>query len=721
MAKIPLLGSKNRVSLNAPKASTDPLFRGAQEGARATSALGKGISDLASGANQLNQRLEKTRSESEILEYSDQASRKYRSGLRDIETKAKQQFAGSDHKGYTDFVEKESVALRDGLGKEAPSQDARNFYMRKIEGVTNSSINSAFSDENTNRALFNVNQRVSSIGELSRELQENPDPFRAASEIRLFKQGTKERTALGHWDAKQGTILDGAMVKESRDAVIEGQILHGLPGIVVPGMTETERENAISDFLESEDPRLAPLFEGMSANERASAQRRMMARGSKQQTIRDAETLAMVNGAAVIRSSGDTPTSEQIGQINEATSRVVEINDPNKRLAAQRSLEVADVVGNNMKRIKYLSLEEMGKIDVDTEIITDDIRTAGMDERAKKGIEAEVLRNIKERNADGKAYVEKIMPGLSIQQSLEMQKRLNVSQPRVLTKTAAAQESSAILEAATAEERVDAVDDLVERYGVNTPQAIVEMNKANKSFDKGHLFITYMDNPVSRNTLIKNMGQKTEIEENFKAKFPGVQSTLPSAVETAMDDELSAIRSNGLQSVSNSLRDSVELETKRLMLEKGKDEADAIELAQKTIFDENFYTIGTSDDKSKVIVPKNAPTTKSEVEDVISSELSDNRIERLNISASRYAYPGTQKEFNEVVRDNAFWHTNEAQDGMLLMFYNQKSGFDGPLKDNNGAQVEVKFNRIKEFLEEGTAELEADREARFKAGLSGRD
>lgn len=692
MPKIPALDMSQQISLDVPRAKGRFDTAGMQ--GEALGNVGKGLQDLGKGVGSALRDLEVKRDKAAISEFGDNTSRQFRRETDEFIKTLRQNSSGSDHQDYAKSVEDFMATRQEELLSGTQNTAAKDYFLKKTTMYMDAQLKDSQSYEFTSRAKFNVGNRLKSIDDTSNQFYDDPNPFKAANELLLMKNEIDLQKNLQFTPEQAESMKDAASTK-FRLSVLEGMTRDGLPGIITENMPRAQKEANIKAFLNGEMDGTKELFANMGPEEKIRYENKMLSLVDRQEGTRDAETRIIARNAADLLTSGERLQGHQMNEINGAFSRVQAMEPGPEREILLKGLVNAKKVGGIVDHAKMMTNAEIAKLDIDKVIGNSGLITSHSDSAAKVQLAQALDKMRKEREHDGKAYIDKNFPDLASDpiKAMEMQKQLGILHPRVMSKEESVAESLKIMESMTAVDKAAKLDEFLGKKGPAGFQALSEMAKDNPDFDKSYIHAAYFNSTLSKESIISNAARKGAISKEYDDKFPGFKSVLSSEIESALALPTNVLNKSQQTELSAALRESVELDVKnRLLSNTSAPRSQIIQDSIKRIVGDNFDFVQES--KANLIIPKDLKVSKKTVSAYLDGSLSDEAITKYGVEKSRYSFPGTQQEFNDQVRKNAHWASNGSQDGMVLLYTNPKTGITAPLADNNGTRIEVKYSAM---------------------------
>lgn len=690
MAKIPSL-QEPTISREVGRTPTQSLQSAGRPG-EAIQRFGQALGQAGEQAVGLFSDLEKRRKKAEIVEFGDNRSRKYRMEVNRFINEEKANTFGTDHRGFRQRVDERIQSLEKEVRAEAPSPEAADFFTKKVRAYNDSRVIDSDSYENAKRAEFYVNDRVQSVQNAAINFFDNPNPFEAAKDLESLQV---ELSVNDNFDVRMRESLIKTAQSEYRKSVFDGMLRDDLPGIIDPNMTKEQKLASVDTFVSGQIDGTESLFAGISPNEVKQMKMRAASLIEKQESARNSETELMIRNASNLMTSQTSLSRGMNSQINNAFSRLNSFPEGPKKDILVAEMVNAKKVNEFLKQSVYMSNSELAQIDTSDIIKENNLITAGVEKSAHASIIQASENMVKERNSDGAEWIQKHFPahGANISSSLEMQKKLGIPNPRVMSKDESMTASRGILEGLNPRDKALELDRFLAQNGEFAPQAMSELIQDNKEMGEEYMVASYLNSTISKESIIGNIGKKKEITKEFKDVF-GVDSTLRSDIQSEMGEAAQVFAKAGIPQLTNGFREAILVESKRLMLQDSSlSTEDAAKDATTRVLHENFDTL--TDGKSSMIIPKELGVSKRTVDAFLDGSLHPEALQEYGIDKDRYAFAGTQEEFSTLVSDNGFWTSNQAQDGIILHYTNPRTGISGKISDNNGRPVEIKYKDMR--------------------------
>lgn len=696
MAKIPVRRNSNSVSRGGPGTPSLGVDAAALQG-RATAELGQSIARAGQQIGGKLKNLEQKRREAEIKEFGDEKSFEFRRRLNKFQIEKEAEMEGTDHKGLAaqtdEFIREQKREL---LGDDVEA-DKAEYFEASVSNTQQKALLGADTTEHTQRAEYYMDNRLKRVEELGVMAFEDPDPFKVSQEILIQDQQLTDQVGLNFTGGQVDSLKTTAREK-ARESVIQGQIRDGLPGLINPSMTEKEANDAISRFLSGENPGTSPLMQGMEADERILQEKRLKAAYVNQRKAKVAGLKRKARSSVIALERLDTLDpliQNEVLNTKLEIDRLPEGEDKTEMLA---QIETAELVSEFNRSTPNISNQQLQTTDLDKVLPLTGLDTIDLDTRARDSIRKSIARTIGERNEDGAAYVQKHYPNLygDPADSLEQQRELGITNPRVISKNEAQTKSAAILEETSPRMKVREINGIMEEFGPEHGHAVLaEMAESNKDFDRSYLYASYFGNPATQEKVIRAISDPN-LKKGFDDAFgASKRRTLESSVRQELTPTLRAFHKAGMSEFADNFSTMV---TKTALYNELQGKEGSARGTAREIVENNFHVIDK--ENGSMILPKTMKVNKASIESFIDESFNQRDFLKqsgLDITRFTASTGQTEDEFFEVFEERSFWSTSNTGDGVFLMAEDPRTGLAGPVKGSNGSPIEIKFTVIEDL------------------------
>lgn len=692
--------SQARISMDVGRAS-GPSAVGV-EGA-ALERLGQTISSENSRTISAFSDLAERRRKSRIAEFGDNQSFEYRKRVGSRLLEANKKYEGTNYDGYSEEVQQIIREERESVINSAPNTDSATYFDSKIKGFSENISLRSMSDENLNRSKYTINKRLERGEALASQAFTDPNPFTVNDELLTYETEVRAMAGVDFSPGQSDKLVSGVR-KTARSGLINGLIHNNLNGLTTDTMTLEDRKSIINDFLDGKVKGTEQVFEGMSVEEKARYSRQMTASAEQAIKTQTNEIRGDVRQAVSVIMNENPVNPNVQKEIFRMKKRLATLPEGDAKQEMLSQIQAAETVSEVSKSAHFKSSADISRMKPEEFLPISGLDNADMNIKAQNLMKRKLAGILAEREEDGQAYMEKYFPGFANNPdaSIEHQKQMGISQPRVMSKSMASTQASAFLESGSPMERAAMLDDIIRNYGSeHAYQAMSEMADENKDFHRGYAFTGFFKNNDTRIKLITALSQRSQNKEKYDNVFgKGSLSSLKDQVQSDMQSFNHAWQTSDLHNVGGEMNEMVEAYAMEYRLKNpGTSLDDAVGKVKEHVIDTNF-SIFESDGKS-IIIPKVSQNNEKVVESFLKNSLrnynkrypiNQEYLKSLGVDKSRYSSTMSDEDFYKTVAERSFWATNKAGDGLTLKARVPTTDQVVPVKTVAGSEINVKFS-----------------------------
>lgn len=676
MAKIPKFNSNAQYSTAVER----PM-----QTAQAASAPHRERAQAVSGAVNFLAEVQQKRQQAETNDYVRNSTLEFSQSAHDYETKTRQETQG-DHRGYTDGVKKHLEENEKRLIETAPNREAAKEMEYRFKMLKMDQLQSSNEYEYKKRAENFERNQAQIVQNTSLRFYQDPNPTMALKEMPM---------TLSDLDREIGVTATEETVRKMQNDYIEGTRDSIVTGLIDKGLYDQADEVLTSD-------RYSQLRTGMNVNDMSKYKsiiqnnRERVKREQISLTTKDAENAI----AALLSGRGTDPRYKE--SIRQVDYRIESLPDGEEKASLRDQFAKSVVVANTMDSLKGMSTEQIATIEP-SRVIAGDLNTLKDDVKFQGQLAEAITKNLEWRNKDSANYIESTDPSLAgshnVAKRVDRAKELGIANVRGISKAESAKQIQYLNSSPTAVDKAKRLDEVMGMYGGGSKQALSDMVK--DGLDGTYLLAAHYEDNLAKSKILDNFGNKKAIDTRFKdLNSSDAANNISAKSEEAIRDMAVAVRSSfgSLESSApliNSLKKTVELEAKRLVVDEDLSTSEAVETAYKNTIAKQWSTAtyeAPGKDPHTAMIPKSVD--KRNVEAFMKHYSTANGLAELGVTAKRRPeFGGSDEEFQEMVSENSYFVTNETQDGVYLRFVDA-SGLEEFVKDSNGSRINVKYSEM---------------------------
>lgn len=685
MAKIPSISFGRQVSVDVPR-GPDRSTQIARAKGEAFSDFAKGATAFGQGVNQIYQERKKAEDNAFISTMKSDLQVNRLKWEQAEKTRIEKE--GLDPSGYAERSQEFLKEQRETYGERATNPEQKqflDFYLKNEQNI-------AQIRDNQYEANAKVNYYT------RQKDQSRKDRINAIANAGNFDEAVKAYRDQAV-DTMSSNILsaDGKVKEMQKD---KGILTSGLDtllrngkGGLIQGM----------DFLEGKRPELQSELAALGEDRnKYLAKFQRAAEIEKNKSINEAITQTKnLSSLAELEFSKNgiisANTKEQINNSIDGLSRLEQTDKVKKaKIVAESTLKNIDF----MDEIKYLTVDEINKIDTTKDIKANDPETASV-EMAVLNQRNKIINQYKKelyKDPAGVILREDKTLKQGSQELLEKQRARGISNPQVFSEQTQDQLKASLLNSTS---KSQALGDILSSYELGK-EGLAQM----ASKDKSMAIFSVASNFENQFTRTKMLDlNKKEINDRYKNEISTDDFEVESAVNDAMKPYFDSLGRN--DAIINSLRDSAILMTKDQALTDRKRSVKDIanDLVNRTYGKElTPVQVGNS----SILLQGRDQRYADELENFISSYdgiiTADNFIKDINFDLEAMNIPksagyGRKLEFvrQEMERGEFKWVTSPTGDGVIQTFVD----FDGVQKPffyfnevGTKTPVEIKYNEM---------------------------
>jgi hypothetical protein len=477
-------------------------------------------------------------------------------------------------------------------------------------------------------------------------------------------------------------------------------------------------------------PEMSEALQHMDPKEKANWIDNLQSKALAESATRLSELNAQVNGFEVVATNGGDYSPSQVAKLKTAIN-----NNPNlnatSRTRMMDQINTADTINSQMKVLantpraqwgevmaKFdeklkLSENDAAKYDPKMKGIGQDFAVQANRMQAKKKLMESVKRELDRQESMPASYVMKNDPAIAdlfratgskdpadaqryAAATLARQNYLGISQANMQLLPDPSGEADFLKAQPDSSLASRRVSELQAQWGPYFPKVMNEIASSDKSMS-AYRAAVYVS-PQVRPYVIDAIRNQAEINKSFKeqpgaaASLTAIKNMVSLKMESFTKGLTSGANSSKRLEIANSMQEAIKLQVMREAVRPGADLNESIDRVYKQTVADNFYF--ESGGNSDVVVPKKSGRVMMD-EGVVSNFITANSgqegLKRWNVQVPINYKP--DRYFKDI-RDNGKWVTNEAMDGISLKMRNNETGLFMPVLDNQGREIEVKYEDI---------------------------
>lgn len=636
-----------------------------------------------------------------------------------------QRLKSIDGSGYTDAVTKFVSDRKAKNLEEAPSESAKMRYEASANNFFARSVIDASSYEREAKIKkmdFDMTNNVQARASAHIDV---PNPAGALEDMKAMDRDYDGYVAASVYDPLTGEKLKADAKNQITKSLLDGFYNKGNASLKQGlDLITTKKGEAESEFSNALTP-----------TEKQQYKHKFL---QKMESDREVNTSAIINRASNMSARAlikrDVTDSEFKSQINSASR----IRDPYKRAEVIDNLEVAQFVSNKLREAEGLPTDKLlGSVATVSQDLKNKVsggdKFAGfskqlkmetmyqtavkdlVDYRNANGVEASVafdpkLKELaKEANGTAPGAMQRF-----IEQSKLVQEHMGVraDKIRVTTDAKVAEMAEAINRAASPGDVAARLSHYEKQFGPDFRQAMLEASSdEKKAILPEYLAVTNLSNPSDRESLVKAIREKSDIEIKFDANKRGITvESLKQASSEALAPMVEALGGTPSHFAKGFLQAS-QLQMKQMVGE-GMSLRDAKKEITKKYYENNFDKAESA--RGSIIVPKAPENRKTFIEAFVNTYTpSFNNTDYFGGDRAKYkefgVYPTpgfleaakkrgrtqdqAETEFYSRVESSSKWVTAPSMDGILFVA-EEESGKLVPLRNKDGKQIFRSFSEI---------------------------
>lgn len=679
--KIPRLGKKSRQNTTVQRQTIDP--RVASQGSR-------DLANLASQGTQVIGQIKQKRKVAAQNDYLRETRLEYEQDVYDKEVELKKTYRG-DHQGYSEAMgefldERESYYL-----DKAPDSESQKEFKFKLREFNQDNLMRADKYENTKRAENFLNNQAKVTQQTSIRYYETPDANRALKELPMTLSDLDKEIGVTASEARISKIKDDYKTN-TRKSLLKGMIDQGrfdqAEMVLESDQYASLRDNATPDEIAGFKSNIKRKRE-IASKERIRAVKENFDNAVQFNITGESDPIMEEQVLAVQREIESLPESEDKSELLDTFNK-------------------SRIVGRAIGSLKDMPYKDMMKTSPE-DLIQGDLDTYSKDEKMRGILADAIKQDIQARETDSSGYIESNNPMMrgpdKVKSRIERAKEMGVKNPRAISKTESKRQIALLQESPTSKDLAYRLDKVIETYGdANAKYALADM--VEDGLDPSLAMAANFNDNRAKTIVLDNIKNEKELSDSKFKEFRA-KSELDEA-KTAIKDQTqeleNAVRNTyeGLgqtsQAYINSIRKTVSLETKRIMM---KDENMSPSDAAEQAFNSTLSNLGNpvsyesdSDRQHSALVPQGIDNRK--VEAFFKHYSNSDMLETMQVSGKYQVADMEGPEFREYVAENGYWSTNKQQDGVNFIFVDPKGNRE-ILRNDVGDPVSVRFTDMGNF------------------------